>query len=173
MVGGYSQGSQSLELRKPAGVFVPIAWLVAGPANPVSFFAFQVYGWDFNIIHFIVCLVVPLSIACAVAIFFLRGGGFGFVTLTLITVFSGYVACAATGPIYTYGLTFLSQVGLDLSYLPVASPAEALVTSGTFIRIGLFLVAIPIVPAALILRLIAFRREEKKKKQTVSTAGIL
>lgn len=172
MVGGYNQGSQSLELRKPAAVFVPLAWLLAGPANPVSYFAFQVYSMDFDLTQFIICLVVPLSIACAVAIFFLRGGGFGFVTLALITVFAGYIACVATGPAYTYGLTFLAQLGFRPFFMPIDTPAEALITSGTFIRYGLFLVAIPIVPAALILRIIAFRREAKKK-QKISTANVL
>jgi len=172
MVGGYNKGSQSLELRQPAKVFIPLAWLLAGPANPVSYFAFQAYGREFDLTQFIICLVIPLSIACAVAIFFLRGGGFGFVTLVLITVFSGYLACAATGPIYTYGLTFLANLGFRPFYMPIDTPAQAFVTSGTFIRVGLFLVAVPIAPAALLLRAIAFKREAKKK-QTVSTANIL
>jgi hypothetical protein len=172
MVGSYNQGSRSLELRKPAAVFVPLAWLLAGPANPASYFAFQVYGWEFDLTQFIICLVIPLSIACAVAIFFLRGGGFGIMTLILITVFSGYLACAATGPIYTYSLTALAQIGIRPIYMPIDTPAQAFVTSGTFIRMGMFLVAIPIAPAAIILRIIAFRREAKKE-QKISTANVL
>ena len=172
MVGRYDQTSGSLELRKPAKVFLPIAWLLAGPANPLSYFAFQAYGLDFDLTQFIVCLLIPLSVACAAALWYLRGGGFGFVTLTLITVFVAYLACAATGPIYTTSLWALAQVGIRPIYMPVDTSMEALITSGTLIRIGLFLVAVPILPAAIVLRIIAFRREAKKK-QALSTANIL
>jgi len=172
MVGSYSQSSGSLELRKPEGLFVPLAWLLAGPANPVSYFAFQAYGMPFDLAQFIICLAIPLSIGCGVALFYLRGGGFGFMTLLLITIFVAYIACAATGPIYTMSLWTLVQVGIEPIYMPIATTAEAMITSGTFIRVGLFLVAIPILPAAIILRAIAFRREAKKK-QSLSTANIL
>jgi hypothetical protein len=172
MVGRYDQTSGSLELRKPAAVFTTIAWLLAGPANPVSFFSFAAYGREFDLLEYVICLAIPLSVACGVALWFLRGGGFGFVTLTLITVFVGYLSCAAAGPIVTLSLWALAQAGIRPIYMPIDTLAESIITSGTYIRLGLFLVAVPIVPAALILRIVAFRREAKKK-QPLSTANIL
>jgi hypothetical protein len=173
MVGTYGQSGGSLELRQPAKLFVPLAWLIAGPANPLTYFAFQIMGQRFDLTNWVICLVIPLSIACAAALFFLRGGGFGIVTLVLITALVGIASCAATGPIYTFAIWGLMQMDIFILDMPLWSTEAAVRTSGTFIALGLMLVAVCIVPAALILRIIAFRREAKKPRLSASAAGIL
>jgi hypothetical protein len=170
MVGSYAQSAGALELRKPAQLFAPIAWLIAGPLNPAGFIAIQVWDsagpeyWlqDFDPTYWAVSVAVPLAIGTAGSLFYLRGGGFGFMSLGLITMLVTLAACAVTGPVYTIALWALMQVDIFLSPLPLWDFNAAVMTSGTFIRIGIQALAIPIVPAIIILRLIAFQREAKK-----------
>ena len=170
MVGDYAQGTGSLELRRPVWLFSGLALLIAGPANPLGFYVFEFYHADFNLLSWVISIAVPLSIGCAASIFFLRGGGFGLVTLAFLTILVTMSATALCGPIYTSALWLLAQVGLEL--MPVGTYLEALITSGTFVRMGLFLVAIPVLFSIIVLRVLAFRREAKKKKP-VSTAGLV
>ena len=163
MVGNYSASSGSLELRQPEKVFLPIGWVIAGPLNPAAYLAFAAYGLEFDLVFQVVSIVLPLSVGCAAALHFLRGGGFGFVTLTFITILVTISTCALLGPVYTWILFLLQNVGIDLSPFPMSSMSDVIRTSGTFIRLGLILVAVPIVPAIIILRIVAFRREARKK----------
>ena len=170
MVGSYAQTAGALELRKPVQLFAPIAWLVAGPFNPVGFIAIQVWEsrgveyWlqDFNPTYWAVSIAVPLAIGTAGSLFYLRGGGFGFMSLGLITMLVTLAACAITGPVYTFALWALMQVDIFLSPFGLYDFNSAVMTSGTFIRIGIQALAIPIIPAIIILRLIGFQREAKK-----------
>ena len=163
MVGNYSASTGSLELREPARIFLPIAWAIAGPLNPASYFAFELQHFYFNPVLLVVSLIIPLSVGCATALYFLHGGGFVFVTLALITILVFFFNYTASTPIYTWILFLLQNIGLYLSPFPIGDADEAITTSGTFIRIGLVLVSVPIIPAVILLRLIAFRREAKKK----------
>ena len=55
MVGEYATSAGALELRNPAKLFVPIAWLIAGPVNPVGFFAHLPWNersWDIDLPRF-------------------------------------------------------------------------------------------------------------------------
>src|SRR5262245_27721474 len=112
MVGNYTASTGSLELRQPAKAFVPIAWALAGPLNPAAYFAFKAYDIEFDLLFQIVSIVLPLSIGCAAALFFLRGGGFGFITLALISILVTISVCALCGPIYTWLLFQLQDYGL-------------------------------------------------------------
>lgn len=163
MVGNYSASTGSLELRQPARIFLPISWAIAGPLNPASYFAFELQHFYFDFVLLVVSLIIPLSAGCAAALYFLRGGGFGFVTLALITILVTISICALCGPIYTWILFSLQDIGLYLSPFPLGDADEAITTSGTFIRISLLLVAVPIIPAIILLRLVAFRREARKR----------
>jgi hypothetical protein len=144
-------------------VFVPLAWLIAGPLNPGGYFAFQVWGSEFDLSYWIVSVAIPLGLGCAGSLFFLRGGGFGFLTLGLITILVTVAACSMTGPIYTMSLWWLGQFGIVLTPFPIWDVESALRTSGTFIRIGFMMLAVPIVPAIIVLRLLAFQRETKRR----------
>jgi hypothetical protein len=170
MVGDYAQGTGSLVLRKPVWLFASLAWLIAGPANPLGFYAFQLYDSDFDLLVWIISIAVPLSAGCAASLFFLRGGGFGLVTLAFLTILVTFSLTALCGPIYTSVIWLLAQAGIEL--MPVGTYLETLRTSGTFVRLGLFLVAAPILLSIVVLRVFAFRREAKRKKP-VSTAGVV
>jgi hypothetical protein len=170
MVGDYAQGTGSLELRRPVWLFSGLAWLIAGPANPLSFYVFEIWKSDFDLLVWTISIAIPLSLGCAAAIFFLRGGGFGFVTLAFLTILVTMSLTALCGPIYTSALWLLAQAGIEL--MPVGTYLEALITSGTFVRLGLILSAIPILLSIVVLRVVAFQRERKKKK-LVPTAGVV
>jgi len=173
MVGEYAQAAGALELRKPAQIFVPLAWLIAGPANPAGYFAFMVWGIDFDLSYWIISVAVPLAIGCGGALFYLRGGGFGGMSLAMVTTLTTAAACAVTGPAYTIGLWALMQFDIYLSSLPLWSFDTAVITSGTFVRFGLLLLAVTILPAVILLRLVAFQREAPKKRPpTTSTLAI-
>lgn len=165
MVGSYAESSNTLELRKPLAVFVPLAWLIAGPLNPASFFAFQVWNEPFDLTFWIICIAVPLAIACAGSLFYLREGGFGLTSLSLVFLLVALAACSVTGPACTFVLSGLEEAGIYLHVLPVSTMSQAILTSGTLIRLGLTLVAIPAIPAIILLRLIAFQREPKKPRR--------
>jgi len=169
MVGEYATTPGALVLRKPAQFFTPLAWLIAGPLNPAGFFAPVPWnGWSwgmpFDGTLWAISVAVPLSVGSAAALFYLREGGFGFLSLVLVTALSTLAACAVTGPIYTFAISALREIGIYWTRFPVSNFDEAVVTSGTFIRLGLLLLVAPILPAAILLRLIAFRREPRKKK---------
>jgi hypothetical protein len=168
MVGEYATTPGALVLRKPARLFTPLAWMIAGPLNPAGFFAhlpWNEWSWDmpFDATLWTISVAIPLSAGCAGALFYLRGGGFGFLSLLLVTALSTLAACALTGPIYTLAISGLREIGVYWTMFPVSDFGEALVTSGTFVRLGLLLMALPILPAAVLLRLVAFRREPRKK----------
>jgi hypothetical protein len=170
MVGEYAQAARTLKLRSPAKLFVPLAWLIAGPANPAGYFAFMAWGMDFDLSYWIISVAIPLAVGCAGALFYLRGGGFGGLTLALVTALTTAAACAVTGPAYTIGLWALMQFDIYLSTLPLWSFDTAVITSGTFVRFGLLLLAITILPAVILLRLIAFQREAPKKKAPATSS---
>ena len=174
MVGGYDASTGSLILRQPAAIFSPLAWLLAGPLNPAGFFAHIPWNertWDipFDAMMWAMSVAFPLSVGCAIALLYLRGGGIGFMTILLITSLSAMVGCAATGPLYTLAISVLREFRIYWTAFPVSNFDEAVVTSGTFIRLGLMLVIIPLLPAAIILRLVAFRREAPKRKPATSS----
>jgi hypothetical protein len=170
MVGDYAQGTGSLELRKPVWLFSGLAWLIAGPANPVSFYVFELWKSDFNLLVWIISIAIPLSLGCAASIFFLRNGGFGFVTLAFLTILVTVSLTALCGPIYTSAIWLLAQAGIEL--MPVGTYLETLRTSGTFVRMGLIMIAVPILLSIVVLRVLAFQRERKRKKP-ISTAGVV
>jgi hypothetical protein len=178
MVGEYAASPGALELRSPAKLFVPIAWLIAGPLNPVGFFAYLPWNeraWDmpFDGVMWATSVALPLSVGCAASLFYLRGGGFGFLTLVLVTLLTTLAACAVTGPAYTIAMWALARFGIYWTMFPIFDFGEALVTSGSFVRLGLLLLAAPILPAALLLRVIAFRRAAPRRKPaTDSTLAI-
>jgi hypothetical protein len=177
MVGGYDASTGSLELRQPEKIFAPLAWLLAGPLNPAEFFAHLPWNersWDmpFDAMMWATSVAIPLSVGCAAALFYLRGGGFGFMTLLLIAGLSTLAACAVTGPLYTYAISVLREFGIYWTIFPVSNFDEAIVTSGTFIRLGLLLLSMPLLPAAILLRVIAFRRQPRKQRPVAaSTLG--
>ena len=170
MVGDYAQGTGSLELRKPIWLFSGIAWLLAGPLNPLGFYVFQLWEADFDPLVWAISIAIPLSLGCAAAIFFLRGGGFGFITLAFLAILVTMSLTALCGPVYTSALWLLAQAGVEL--MPVGTYLEALITSGTFVRLGLVMSAIPILLSIVVLRVVAFQREAKKKKP-IPTAGVV
>ncbi len=174
MAGEYAASIGALELRSPAKLLVPIAWLIAGPLNPVGFFAHLPWNersWDmpFDGVMWATSVALPLSIGCAGSLFYLRGGGFGFLTLVLVTVLTTLAACAVTGPAYTIAMWALARFGIYWTAFPIFSFGEALITSGSFVRLALLLLAAPILPAAILLRIIAFRREPPKNKPTAAS----
>lgn len=169
MVGEYAASTGSLEMRSPATLFAPVAWLIAGPLNPVGFFAHLPWNersWDmpFDGVMWATSVALPLSVGCAGSLFYLRGGGFGFLTLALVTVLTTLAACAVTGPAYTIAMWALARFGIYWTMFPIFDFGEALMTSGSFVRLGLLLLAAPVLPAAILLRVIAFRREPSKRK---------
>jgi hypothetical protein len=176
MVGGYDASTGSLVLRQPAKIFAPLAWLIAGPLNPAGFFAplpWNEWHWDiaYDTQMWAMSVAVPLSAGCIAGLFYLRDGGSGIMTLFLITGLSTLAACAATGPLYTIAISVLREFRIYWTAFPVFNLEQAIITSGTFIRIGLMLCIVPLAPAVILLRLIAFRRAPRRKKATTATLG--
>jgi hypothetical protein len=177
MVGRYDASTGSLVLRQPPKLFMPLAWLLAGPLNPAGFFAHLPWNeraWDmpFDPVMWATSVALPLSVGCAIALAYLRGGGFGFMTLFLILGLSTLAACAVTGPIYASVILILREFGIYWTIFPVFTFEQALITSGTFIRLGLILVSLPLVAATVVLRVVAFRREPRAQTAKAAASNL-
>jgi hypothetical protein len=167
MAGGYDASTGALELRRPIRFFAPLGWLVAGPLNPAGFLAplpWNEPAWDlpFDTQMWAMSVAVPLSLGCIGALYYLRDGGVGIMTLFLVLALPTLAACAATGPLYAAVISVLREFRIYWTAFPVFSFDDAIITSGTFMRLGLMLCIIPLVPAVLLLRAIAFRRAPTK-----------
>jgi hypothetical protein len=176
MVGGYGQNrSMGLELRKPANVFAPLGWLAASLLNPGGYFAWWVWGLsEFNMQLWAWHAVAPLQFGIAFAMMFLRQGGFGIVAFSFFAFICSLGACALTGPIYalaTYGFQQHYMAIGTLGELPILSFADAMLHAGTNVRISLMFTAIAIVPAIILLRLVAFQRIPPRKPSAVGVAS--
>lgn len=169
MVGGYGHSrSRGLELRKPSNVFAPLGWLAASLLNPGGYFAWWVWGLsEFDVQLWAWHAVAPLQFGIAFAMMFLRKDDFSIGAFSFFVIICSLGACALTGPAYALATYAFQQqyiaVGV-LGDLPILSFADGLLHAGTNVRISLMYTAIAIIPAILLLRLVAFQRVPLRKR---------
>lgn len=173
MVGAYRQpGSQGLEFRQPARLFVLIGWLGAGILNPAAYFAYTLWGMpEFSYQVWTWHAAAPLELGVLFSLMFLREGGYGVTAVAIFTILSIAAACAVTGPIYAFTTWAFQQNGVSLGLLgwfPVYSFEAAVAASGSYVRASLMFAGVAAIPAAIILRIIAFQRVKPKPKASPS-----
>lgn len=168
MVGGYGQSrSTGLEFRKPANLFVPLGWLAASVLNPGGYFAWWFWGLsEFDMQLWAWHAVAPLQFGIAFALTFLRQGGFSIGAFSFFVIICSLGACALTGPIYaliTYAFQQNYMAVGALGDLPIWSFGDGMEHAGSNVRVSLMYTSIAIIPAIILLRLIAFQRIPPRK----------
>lgn len=168
MVGGYGQSrSTGLELRPPANMFAPLGWLAATIFNPGAYFAYLVWGMsEFNMQVWTWHAIVPLQFGIAFAMMFLRQGGFGIGAFSFFVIVCSLGGCALTGPAYAL-LTYAFQqqyvaIG-TLGGLPIMSFGDGMLHAGTNVRLSIMFAGVAIIPAIVLLRIVAFQRIPPRK----------
>ena len=159
----YGSSEVSLAPRKPSAILIPLAGVLAGPLNPTAFFSYGYWsrfmymdGLTFS--TWIMFQLIPMTIAVAISLYYLREGGSGILTIVmtlivaLITAASGWAITLAAADWIFY------ELGVQLTNYPVGSLGEFTLVAGTGVRLNLLLNLASIPIAAIIIRLIAFQR---------------
>lgn len=163
-----------LEIRRPANLFAPLGWLAASLLNPGGYFAYWVWGLaEFKVQLWAWHAVAPLQFGVAFAMMFLRQGGFGIGAVSFFVIICTLGACAMTGPIYTLVTYIFQQQNIAvgaLGDLPILSFADGLLHAGSNVRLSLMFASVAIIPAIILLRILAFQRIPPRKPATAVTA---
>jgi hypothetical protein len=168
MVGHYGQSrSLGLELRKPVNLFAPLGWLAASLLNPGAYFAYMVWGLpEFDMQLWTWHAVAPLQFGIAFALMFLRQGGFGIAAVAFFVTICVIAACALSGPAYALATYYFQQQYISVGTLgdmPIITVQDAVRHAGTHIRLSAFYAAIGVIPAIILLRIIALQRVPDRK----------
>ena len=175
MVGNYGQSrSMGLELRKPVKTFAPFGWLAATLLNPGAYFAYMVWGMPaFDMQVWAWHAVAPLQFGIALAMMFLRQGGFGIGAVSFFVTICTIGACALSGPAYALA-TYMFQQSYSsigtLGDLPIYTLQDGIRHAGTHVRLSLLFAGVGVIPAIILLRLIALQRVPARKPAAASPA---
>lgn len=160
--------------RKPANIFAPLGWLAASLLNPGGYFAWWVWGLsEFDMQLWAWHAVAPLQFGVAFAMMFLRQGDFSIGAFSFFVIICSLGACALTGPAYALATYAFQQQSIAigaLGDLPILSFADGMEHAGTNVRISLMFTAIAIIPAIILLRLVAFQRVPLRKSAPAAAA---
>lgn len=159
----YGSSDVSLDPRQPSAVLLPVAGLLAGPLNPTALASYAYWSRYFYMdgltsSTWIMFQVIPMSVAVAIALYYLRAGGFGILTI-IMTLFVALICAASGWAITVAGADWLLyEQGVQFTNYPVGSLGDFTLVAGTGVRLNLLLNIASLIPAAVIIRLIAFRR---------------
>lgn len=161
----YGATGASLAPRKPAALFLPLAGIFAGPLNPAASFSYEywsrfMYMDGLTASTWIMFQVVPMTIAVAITLSYLRPGADGLLSIVM-TLIVGLIAAASAWAISVAALDWLLySLGLQFTNYPVGSLGDFALAAGTGVRLNLLMNLASLITAALVIRAIGFQREK-------------